>query len=1089
MIAAVAATLVAATAIAEELVPEDECVLELDLPPGTEVELDGQSYGNRQHFLWRDLAADEFREVRLTLTFNDGETFHQRLLLLGGNRVRLPMRSSRSRSPELVIQSGHASAVTAAVFSDEERYAITGAADGTAMLWEVETGRRLRTYSAHSDAVRCVAFGAGGDLAISGSDDNKAILWELATGRPLRILDKHQRPIVAAAIDRRGRAAITGSEDNTAIIWSIATGRPLHVLSGHTLPVQAVAFSPDGQTVTTASRERKIVWASATGRQISMMPSDDPFCSNDIDLTPDGKYRILATWFDLYLLDTANGRRRHRLEGHSDRPRAATFGPSGRLAISGSDDKTAIIWDVEERVAARVLRSLSEQVASVAISNDGRTAIAGSWDHSGTIWDLESGSLTHRLEGHVDIVKSVAISPDSRFALTGSYDNSAIVWDLPTGMEVRRLEGHSSAVTSVAFSPDGRLAVTGSADQQAIVWHVQTGADMVVLDGHTDVIDAVAFDANGRRVLTGSYDQTAAIWDVATGRRLRTFRGDMGTVSSVAACPNGEYVLTADDNRQAVLWDAVSGRETRLLKGHTDWLSCAQFSPDGERLITSSADKTAVLWDVSSGSQLRTFQHGNGVVMSAAVAPDNERVLTGSLDGVLRVWSVSTGQLLLSMKQFRQGWLVTTPEGLFDGNAAGREQVAYRIGDGLNVVPADRFFKDFYYPGLLAAIWRGERPMPEVEIGQSLPPDLSIVSPATGPIADARVDVVAEAVDAGGGVEGPFLYHNGTKVSCDVATDRSGDTLRTTFRGVYLVEGENQLEVRAACADGSWESEPARVTVTYNKPLQKPELHVLAVGLNDYADAGMDLRYAAPDASSIGALFAERGPALYADVHVHRLVDREATRQGIRDAVARIATEARAQDTFIAFLAGHGWMVGQRYYFLPHEFRRTPGREIDTDVRKQGLAADVLAEAITAVPARKRVLVLDTCHAGGAIAPRRRQRDPFAFRGAIERLQRTHGIFTIGAAPAGAKAEEPEALGHGVLTYTLLAGLRAVDHGPLADDYLRPSGRERVADVLSWFNYASGRVPRLMEQFYGEEQDVQMSASGSSFPLLPVESN
>ena len=39
-----------------------------------------------------------------------------------------------------------------------------------------------------------------------------------------------------------------------------------------------------------------------------------------------------------------------------------------------------------------------------------------------------------------------------------------------------------------------------------------------------------------------------------------------------------------------------------------------------------------------------------------------------------------------------------------------------------NVVPVDRFFQDVYYPGLLAAIWRGERPLPEVQIGESLPP-------------------------------------------------------------------------------------------------------------------------------------------------------------------------------------------------------------------------------------------------------------------------------------------------------------------------------------------------------------------------------
>lgn len=73
------------------------------------------------------------------------------------------------------------------------------------------------------------------------------------------------------------------------------------------------------------------------------------------------------------------------------------------------------------------------------------------------------------------------------------------------------------------------------------------------------------------------------------------------------------------------------------------------------------------------------------------------------------------------------------------------------------------------------------------------------------------------------------------------------------------------------------------------------------------------------------------------------------------------------------------------------------------------------------------------------------------------------------------------------LCYALLAGLRAVDGGPLERQFVRPSGSDRVADVLEWFSFASAHVPRLTRKYFGREQDVQMSSQGSSFPLLPVE--
>ena len=130
------------------------------------------------------------------------------------------------------------------------------------------------------------------------------------------------------------------------------------------------------------------------------------------------------------------------------------------------------------------------------------------------------------------------------------------------------------------------------------------------------------------------------------------------------------------------------------------------------------------------------------------------------------------------------------------------------------------------------------------------------------------------------------------------------------------------------------------------------------------------------------------------------------------------------------------------------------------------------------------MLIFDTCHSGAAVS--KRGRSAAGLRGAVERLSRSTGLFTIAAVPAGDEAQEVEELGHGILTYALLAGLRAVDGGPLADQPIRPAGRDEIVDVLEWFTYASGQVPRLTKKYYGQEQDVQFSSEGKNFPLLPL---
>src|SRR5262249_23519304 len=158
---------------------------------------------------------------------------------------------------------------------------------------------------------------------------------------------------------------------------------------------------------------------------------------------------------------------------------------------------------------------------------------------------------------------------------------------------------------------------------------------------------------------------------------------------------------------------------------------------------------------------------------------------------------------------------------------------------------------------------------------------------------------------------------------------------------------------------------------------------------NDYAAQTMRLQFAAPDAESIATLFEKRGPVLYGSeqVNVTRILNEAATRQGIRETLKQVARKTRPQDTVVVFFAGHGMTVGQRYYFVTHEFSPQATR-LEDDIRQNGLAIDAIGEDLGEAPALKRVLIFDTCQSGGALPVARTARDPFAFRGSLERVSR-----------------------------------------------------------------------------------------------------
>jgi WD40 repeat protein len=190
------------------------------------------------------------------------------------------------------------------------------------------------------------------------------------------------------------------------------------------------------------------------------------------------------------------------LRGHEGGVRAVAVTPDGRRAVSGSEDKTLKVWDLETGEELRTLRGHEAWVQAVALSPDGRRAVSGSEDRTLKVWDLEMGEELATLRGHKDDVNAVALTPDGRRAVSGSDDQTLKVWDLERGEELHTLRGHEDWVRAVALSPDGRRAVSGSADQTLKVWDLERGEELATFTGES-AMKACAVSADGRTIVAG----------------------------------------------------------------------------------------------------------------------------------------------------------------------------------------------------------------------------------------------------------------------------------------------------------------------------------------------------------------------------------------------------------------------------------------------------------------------------------------------------------------------------------------------------------------------------------------------------------
>lgn len=288
------------------------------------------------------------------------------------------------------------------------------------------------------------------------------------------------------------------------------------------------------------------------------------------------------------------------------------------------------------------LKGHKGDVWSVDFSPDGKYLATGSNDRTARLWDIATGEEIADFSGHTDAVNGAIFSPDGKTLLTGSGDKTARLWDVATGEMVQTFSGHTGSIDSVGFSPDGKTVVTnGSSDLTARLWDVASGQTLQIFTGHTDLVIRAGYSPDGKHILTASVDSTARLWDTGTGKEVQSF-DHPNVVGAIAFSPDGKYIATGCEDNVTRLWDLATGEMLREFLGHQGFVQGVAFSPDGRFLLTGSADRTARLWDLASSKTLRIFEGHRGDVQAVTFSPDGQLIATASNDTYARIWNMET---------------------------------------------------------------------------------------------------------------------------------------------------------------------------------------------------------------------------------------------------------------------------------------------------------------------------------------------------------------------------------------------------------------------------------------------------------------
>jgi len=775
------------------------------------------------------------------------------------------------------------------------------------------------------------------------------------------------------------------------------------------------------------------------------------------------------------------------------------------------------------------MRLVQEAPVSITgnLSPDGNYLLAGGWKYGGfALWDISRGALIRKFATEPITVLGmsrgihVAFTPDGKYAW--SSGKVLKLWELSSGREIRTMGDQGT--DRLALSSDGlkvlvSLEESGLGKYYTVLYDVISGQ---IINKRSGRYYNLVLSADGKYALGAGTYGSMDFWMASTGETIKRFKATHGhllgkMVQSVAFSADNAKALSGGTDGTIRLWDLFSGAELLKIKGHTgiQGVMSVDFSPDGKYILSGGgSDGLLKLWDIKTGREIRSLRVFStdlipAPVMYASFSHEGKRIISIAADASIRVWDTTTGEEIALMVGFMDGeWLAITSDGYYNASEKGAQYLNTKF-EGKDYT-VDQFYDVFYRPDIVAAKLRGEDIKDLITITmqdavKSPPPIVEIVH--LKDTDSPKIKVCYSVKSSGGGIGEVRLFHNGKLIQSDgyyreVAKSATAEKMQLASlnsRAIYddvrsltikartdsnltttkpkgnlyedckeidAIPGENEVSVSAFNSSNTVQSYMKTINFNSRVTPEDPHLYILSIGIDQYRESSVNLRYAVKDAKDLENKLKTQSATLYKPQNIHYtlLTDKEATKTNITNKIDELSRVIKPQDGFILFVAGHGVLLQNQYYMLTHDFN---GQVRDTNM----ISSNEIVEMSKKIKSLSQLFIFDTCHAGGV--------DTIVsglYDARMSVLAKKMGLH-IYASASDKQAAMDGYKGNGLFTYTLLDGLnnnRGADRN-----------KDGKVSVVGLGGYSKERTTSISKEI-GHSQTPLIINFGKDYPIYEL---
>ncbi|MCP3852490.1 MAG: hypothetical protein GY694_20000 [Gammaproteobacteria bacterium] len=581
-------------------------------------------------------------------------------------------------------------------------------------------------------------------------------------------------------------------------------------------------------------------------------------------------------------------------------------------------------------------------------------------------------------------------------------------------------------------------------------------------------IDEIKLLPGKQKIIISGNDKTLSIYDFNHKLKLIQKLNVSGKVKKILTNKDGTSIAVWYENGRFA-YTRKKDQKFLNLKTVEEKIIAINLNKDQINILTKDNDsyQKNIKTDKKNYSKKITQKEIN----TALFFNNGHYLLLPTKNNGINLFDIKSASKIAQILSTKSGWAVLDAKGRYDGNEDALHDVSWDA-DG-HLIELDQLAEKYFEPGLLKKVVVKDKkmittPAATIEKGIYLPPvvNVNIVTneksfQLPGKI---KLQITAKVTDKYQTLHEPSVYHNGKKIPQEKLhlnnSEQKGEIgIKEWSLTVPAVAGLNGFNVEVkGWQEISGQSQQvifnARQTTQQIASSQPARVFMKSIGINDYQDESLALDFAVADASEIVKTFSASKLSKNnssTNKVTTLMLNQKATKKSILSLLDKTKKASGQNDMLIVFMSGHGVVVNNQWYFLPHEAQSLRDKK---HIQRVGLSAKELMSKFIDIPSQKIVLIIDACQSGAVT----NDFNNFHQRRALRGLSQETGIHIIAATRADQLAPEFGELGHGLFTYTLLNGMKINSQGTYNADQWPKDGQLMVSELQ---RYTEKFVPAL----------------------------